>query len=122
MKKLMTTAALFIAATFTQSGLAGTSCNIMVGYSKPCKHRIKPNSLFRDGDGLAQMSPKRCAQRALEYYRYCGYGPYKNWVGAYFMKDGQHHTAVTTNGVTSDVHVINRVGAFEKIGSIKVSK
>ena len=123
MKNVLQTIILFSFLLFGAGAMA-SSCQIVLGGYKPCAKPtgVAPDTLFQDGDALAQASPKRCAQRAKEYYRWCQFGPYENWVGAYYHNDRGLDFAVTTDGVKEYFYTTERKGHFIHVGTGKVEK
>lgn len=108
--------ALMVMTAQAQAG----ACHILIGPNQPCAHMLPP-ILFQDSDALANMSPKRCIERAYEYHRYCGFEPAKNHVVSYYHNGKTWVNASVNSGAfgVNNTYVANDFGHWIFIGTTK---
>ena len=97
---------------------AGSACQIVLNTTRPClRSMILPNTLFNDGDPLANVSPNRCRQRAYDYHVWCGFTT-SDAVTSYFF-NGTDYSGATSNAGdpnASSIFQLNANRHWEYVG------
>ena len=122
MKNLLIKLVILNVFFLTSNANATSSCHIVLGSQQPCQHAMPLNVAFQDSLDLANKSPRRCAQRAFEYFQWCGFTPGSNWTGAYYDNGNGPMNATTTEGVKAYFHIVNPAGHYVEIGQGKVNR
>jgi hypothetical protein len=98
---------------------AKANCQVYIDKVVPCKGSPVPlQKLFKDRDGLANISPRRCTARAYEYHAYCGYDN-SVAVFTYFHNGVNYSTAAGNWGDSkwNTIYGLDKNGEFNYLGN-----